>query len=648
MRTRGCGHRAREQIPRSYHRQGDYVRAVVINVDKSAKGPQVILSRTHPDFLRRLFEAEVPEIADSIVEIKAVAREAGARSKISVYSTDPRVDAVGSCVGLKGSRVQSIVRELGGERIDIVPWSQDPTVFVSRALSPARVMDVRVVEAEKRMVVIVADDQLSLAIGKGGQNARLAARLTGWKIDLVAKSEEKKRQDLERASRVEVEKLSLGEATTQKLISAGIETVQELVAQPAREADGDPGHRREDGGEAAGRGPRVRGRAPGRAARRQRRASWSSRPEMEAAPDAGHPPEAGPAESPPRSLPRPPPSPRPPRPRPRRRTMPRRPRTREGTVSSSQGPKKLRVYEVAKDLGMSSEAVLLIVKRLGVEVKNHMSTLPPEAVTQVQAEIGKEKTAVKEEMHRQHEQEVTRAREERARRGRRCRCRRAGSRAPVAPGAAPGAPRVRRAAVAASGRAAAVAPARGQRPAPRVRPAAGRPSFGQRPGAPSSGQRPGAPRRPAAGRSRGRARPAAARPTASAAATARRRRPWTSGSSPRASARPWPASTRAPAAGTTARDEEGGAAATEAEKVIRVTEFITVAELANLLEVKPAGGDHRLHAARPHGHDQQAPRQGLDPDRGRRVRLRGRVRLRVRRGRGGRDRGGGGGGGRSA
>ena len=221
---------AREQIPRSYHRQGDYVRAVVINVDKSVKGPQVILSRTHPDFLRRLFESEVPEIADSIVEIKAVSREAGARSKISVYSTDPRVDAVGSCVGLKGSRVQSIVRELGGERIDIVPWSQDPTVFVSRALSPARVMDVKVHEPEKRMVVVVADDQLSLAIGKGGQNARLAARLTGWKIDLVSKSEEKRRQELERSARIEVEKLGLGEATTEKLISAGIETVHELLA----------------------------------------------------------------------------------------------------------------------------------------------------------------------------------------------------------------------------------------------------------------------------------------------------------------------------------------------------------------------------------------------------------------------------------
>ncbi len=232
---------AREQIPRSYHRQGDYVRAVVCNVDKSAKGPQVILSRTHPDFLRRLFESEVPEIAESIVEIKAVAREAGARSKISVYSTDPRVDAVGSCVGLKGSRVQSIVRELGGERIDIVPWSQDSTVFVSRALSPARVMDVKVVEPEKRMVVVVADDQLSLAIGKGGQNARLAARLTGWKIDLVSKSDEKRRQDMEHASRVEVERLELGEATTEKLITAGIETVQELVATPIEKLTEIPG-----------------------------------------------------------------------------------------------------------------------------------------------------------------------------------------------------------------------------------------------------------------------------------------------------------------------------------------------------------------------------------------------------------------------
>ena len=204
----------------------------MINVDKAAKGPQVILSRTHPDFLTRLFESEVPEIADRIVEIKAVAREAGSRSKISVFSNDPRVDAVGSCVGLKGSRVQSIVRELGGERIDIVPWSTDPVIFVSRALSPARVMDVKVNEEDKRMNVIVADDQLSLAIGKGGQNARLAARLTGWKIDLVSKSDQKRREEISRAARIEVEQLGLGEATTERLISAGIETVQELLATP--------------------------------------------------------------------------------------------------------------------------------------------------------------------------------------------------------------------------------------------------------------------------------------------------------------------------------------------------------------------------------------------------------------------------------
>src|SRR5258705_2465547 len=136
-----------------------------------------------------------------------------------MVSTGQRVEAVGSCVGLKGSRVQGVVRELGGERIDIVPWSQDATVFVSRALQPARVMDVRVHEAEKRMHVVVADDQLSLAIGKGGQNARLAARLTGWEIDLTSKSGEKKKHELEHASRLEVEKLEPGEGTTGKLIS---------------------------------------------------------------------------------------------------------------------------------------------------------------------------------------------------------------------------------------------------------------------------------------------------------------------------------------------------------------------------------------------------------------------------------------------
>jgi N utilization substance protein A len=227
---------AREQIPRDHHRQGDYVRAVVLDVDKMAKGPQVILSRTHPDFLRRLFESEVPEIADRIVEIRAVAREAGARSKISVYSKDPRVDAVGSCVGLKGSRVQSIVRELGGERIDIVPWSTDAAVFVSRALSPAKVLDVRVLEEENRMQVVVADDQLSLAIGKGGQNARLAAKLTGWRIDLISRSEDIKRSSAEKAARIDIETVEgLGPRLREALVQAGVESVQELLAlEPER------------------------------------------------------------------------------------------------------------------------------------------------------------------------------------------------------------------------------------------------------------------------------------------------------------------------------------------------------------------------------------------------------------------------------
>jgi N utilization substance protein A len=222
---------AREQIPRDHLRQNDYVRAIILNVDKNARGPQVILSRTHPDFLRRLFEAEVPEIAERIVEIKAVAREAGGRSKISVYSHDPRVDAVGSCVGLKGSRVQSIVRELGGERIDIVPWSSDAGIFVSRSLSPAKVLDARVHEADRRTQVVVADDQLSLAIGKGGQNARLAAKLTGWKIDLISKSEDMKRQEAERAMLIPLDQMDgLGPKLREKLLGAGIESVQELAA----------------------------------------------------------------------------------------------------------------------------------------------------------------------------------------------------------------------------------------------------------------------------------------------------------------------------------------------------------------------------------------------------------------------------------
>jgi N utilization substance protein A len=226
----------REQIARDRYHQGDHIKAYIIAVDKLARGPQIILSRTHPEFLRRLFEAEVPEVAEKIIELKGIAREPGSRAKVSVVSNDDKIDAVGACVGIKGSRVQAIVRELGGEKIDIVPWSQDAVVFVTRSLSPAKVLEAQIVDNEQKILVTVADDQLSLAIGKGGQNARLAAKLTGWKIDLISKSERDRQKDLERRSRIDIEDLDgAGPKLREKLIRAGIETVQDLLRTPMDE-----------------------------------------------------------------------------------------------------------------------------------------------------------------------------------------------------------------------------------------------------------------------------------------------------------------------------------------------------------------------------------------------------------------------------
>lgn len=226
----------REQIARDRFHQGDHIKAYIIAVDKLARGPQVILSRTHPEFLRRLFESEVPEVAEKIIEIKGIAREPGSRAKVSVVSNDDKIDAVGACVGIKGSRVQAIVRELGGEKIDIVPWSVDPIVFVTRALSPAKVLEAHVVEMEQKILVTVADDQLSLAIGKGGQNARLAAKLTGWKIDLISKSERERQKEYERRSRVDIEEFeAAGPKLREKLLREGIETVQDLLKTPLEE-----------------------------------------------------------------------------------------------------------------------------------------------------------------------------------------------------------------------------------------------------------------------------------------------------------------------------------------------------------------------------------------------------------------------------
>ena len=178
-----------EQIQGEVYKPQSKVRVYITKVERTTKGPQIIVSRTHPGLLRRLFEMEVPEIYDGTVEIKSIAREAGDRSKISVYAHNEEVDPVGSCVGAKGARVQTIVNELNGEKIDIVEWSEDPVVFVANALSPSKVLDVQVNEEEKSTTVVVPDYQLSLAIGKRGQNARLAAKLTGWKIDIKSETD---------------------------------------------------------------------------------------------------------------------------------------------------------------------------------------------------------------------------------------------------------------------------------------------------------------------------------------------------------------------------------------------------------------------------------------------------------------------------
>lgn len=177
----------REQSPRGVYKQGQRIRAYILEVKKTAKGPQIILSRKHTGLLKRLFELEVPEIYEGIVEIKAIVREAGERTKIAVFSKDEKIDPVGACVGMRGSRVRNIVQELNGERIDIIRWSENIEEYISAALSPAKVSSVNVDKEKKRIEVIVENDQLSLAIGKHGQNVRLASKLTGWEIDIRGK-----------------------------------------------------------------------------------------------------------------------------------------------------------------------------------------------------------------------------------------------------------------------------------------------------------------------------------------------------------------------------------------------------------------------------------------------------------------------------
>jgi N utilization substance protein A len=217
----------KEQVPRESYRPGDRVRAYVVEVNKVAKGPQIVLSRTSIDFLIKLFEQEVPEMYEKIVSIESAAREPGGRSKIAVASRDSDVDPVGACVGMKGSRVQAVVQELRGERIDIVPWSPDPARYVCSALSPAQVSKVIIDETQNSMDVIVPDDQLSLAIGRRGQNVRLAVQLTGWRIDI--KSETKMREIAEWLAKAVSAVDGCGEPEADLLLQQGITSLEDLA-----------------------------------------------------------------------------------------------------------------------------------------------------------------------------------------------------------------------------------------------------------------------------------------------------------------------------------------------------------------------------------------------------------------------------------
>jgi N utilization substance protein A len=232
----------KDQIRRERYQQGSSIRAVVMKVDKEAKGPMITLSRTSPEFLKALFVQEVPEIYEGMIEIKSIAREAGGRSKIAVYSRDDRVDAVGACVGMKGSRVQAVVNELSGERIDIVPWSDDVSTFISRALSPAKISQVRSDIELHSVLVVVDEDQLSLAIGKEGQNVRLASRLAGWQIELVSNRELEQRQRLQEHLLMPIEEMvGVSDKMAEKLREAGINTVQKLMRTPVEKLMEIPG-----------------------------------------------------------------------------------------------------------------------------------------------------------------------------------------------------------------------------------------------------------------------------------------------------------------------------------------------------------------------------------------------------------------------
>jgi N utilization substance protein A len=220
-----------QQIPREIARVGDRVRAYIMDVRRESRGPQIFLSRAHPDFMRKLFAQEVPEIYDGIIEIKAAARDPGSRAKIGVISHDSSIDPIGACVGMKGSRVQAVVQELQGEKIDIIPWSQDTATFVVNALQPATVSRVVIDEDDGRIEVVVPDDQLSLAIGRRGQNVRLASQLTGLGIDIMTEADSSEKRQREFAERSEMfqEELDVDETLSQLLVAEGFSELEEVA-----------------------------------------------------------------------------------------------------------------------------------------------------------------------------------------------------------------------------------------------------------------------------------------------------------------------------------------------------------------------------------------------------------------------------------
>src|SRR3984893_14565236 len=240
-----------EMLPREVFRNGDRVRAYIFDVRRETRGPQIFLSRTHPQFMAKLFAQEVPEIYDGIVEIKAVARDPGSRAKIAVQSRDSSVDPVGACVGMRGSRVQAVVNELQGEKIDIIPWSMDIATFVVNALAPAEVAKVVLDEERERIEVVVPDQQLSLAIGRRGQNVRLAAQLTGWDIDILTEQEESERRhaEFENRTRIFMEALNVDEVVGQLLASEGFNSVEELALVDQKEIAGIEGFDEDTAGE---------------------------------------------------------------------------------------------------------------------------------------------------------------------------------------------------------------------------------------------------------------------------------------------------------------------------------------------------------------------------------------------------------------